>query len=227
MIGALSLVIVVWLGTSMNCSRRSTLTGRSTIGIRKTEAGALDEPLVGPAEAEDDHPLVLLHDPHREVQDRQDDDEDDDQADDRVEEVHGPAPSRSRAPAYPGAPAPRTRSGRRCSTGRLDDEDEPVLAGRRGPQRRAGSSGRPRCGPSTPRRRRGPSRAGRSAWATLPVCPDDLQRADEDRALRGVARPARRRADEDADGRGGEHDGGDHRQRDRSRRAPSGLPGSV
>ena len=40
MIGALSLVIVVWLGTSMNCSRTSTFTGRSMIGIRKRSPGA-------------------------------------------------------------------------------------------------------------------------------------------------------------------------------------------
>ena len=39
MIGALSLVIVVWLGTSMNCSRMSTLTGRSTNGIRNRRPG--------------------------------------------------------------------------------------------------------------------------------------------------------------------------------------------
>jgi hypothetical protein len=40
LIGALSLVIVVWLGTSMNCSRMSTFTGRSTIGIRKRRPGS-------------------------------------------------------------------------------------------------------------------------------------------------------------------------------------------
>ena len=40
MIGALSLVIVVWLGTSVSVSRRSTLTGRSTIGIRNRRPGS-------------------------------------------------------------------------------------------------------------------------------------------------------------------------------------------
>src|SRR5918993_3052702 len=40
LIGALSLVIVVWLGTSMNCSRMSTLTGRSTSGIRNRSPGS-------------------------------------------------------------------------------------------------------------------------------------------------------------------------------------------
>src|SRR5207248_8246222 len=39
LIGALSLVIVVWLGTSMNCSRRSVRRGRSTHGRRKTSPG--------------------------------------------------------------------------------------------------------------------------------------------------------------------------------------------
>ena len=40
MIGALSLVIVVWLGTSMNCSRMSTFTGRSTTGMRNLRPGS-------------------------------------------------------------------------------------------------------------------------------------------------------------------------------------------
>ncbi len=40
MIGALSLVMVVWLGTSVSVSRRSTLTGRSTIGMRKRRPGS-------------------------------------------------------------------------------------------------------------------------------------------------------------------------------------------
>ena len=44
MIGALSLVIVVWLGTSMNCSRMSTLTGRSMIGIRNRRPGPRTRP---------------------------------------------------------------------------------------------------------------------------------------------------------------------------------------
>ena len=44
MIGALSLVIVVWLGTSMNCSRMSTLTGRSMIGIRNRRPGSRTRP---------------------------------------------------------------------------------------------------------------------------------------------------------------------------------------
>ena len=39
MIGALSFVIVVWLGTSMNCSRTSTLTGRSITGMRNRRPG--------------------------------------------------------------------------------------------------------------------------------------------------------------------------------------------
>ena len=43
LIGALSLVMFVWLGTSMNFSRMSTFTGRSTIGIRKFEARAAHE----------------------------------------------------------------------------------------------------------------------------------------------------------------------------------------
>src|SRR3954453_3351659 len=41
LIGALSLVIVVWLGTSMNCSRRSVRTGRSMNGRRNTSPGPL------------------------------------------------------------------------------------------------------------------------------------------------------------------------------------------
>src|SRR5215203_522509 len=40
LMGALSLVIVVWLGTSMNCSRMSTLTGRSTSGMRNRRPGS-------------------------------------------------------------------------------------------------------------------------------------------------------------------------------------------
>ena len=40
MIGALSLVIVVWLGTSMNCSRTSTFTGRSITGMRNRRPGS-------------------------------------------------------------------------------------------------------------------------------------------------------------------------------------------
>ena len=41
LIVTLSLVIVVWLGTSMNCSRRLTLRGRSTTGMRNTRPGPL------------------------------------------------------------------------------------------------------------------------------------------------------------------------------------------
>ena len=44
LIGALSLVIVVWLGTSMNCSRMSTFTGRSMIGIRNRRPGPRTRP---------------------------------------------------------------------------------------------------------------------------------------------------------------------------------------
>ena len=40
LIGALSLVIVVWLGTSMNFSRMSTFAGRSMTGIRKRSPGS-------------------------------------------------------------------------------------------------------------------------------------------------------------------------------------------
>ena len=78
MIGALSFVIVVWLGTSMNCSRRSTLTGRSMIGIRKRRPGPRTMDLVGLAEPEHDHLLVLLHDPDGQVEDDQQDGDDDD-----------------------------------------------------------------------------------------------------------------------------------------------------
>ena len=41
LIGALSLVMLVWLGTSMNCSRRSTLIPRWTIGTTSTQPGPL------------------------------------------------------------------------------------------------------------------------------------------------------------------------------------------
>ena len=75
MIGALSLVIVVWLGTSMNCSRMSTLTGRSMIGIEEPQAGVADHAVVRLAEPEHDHLLVLLNDPDRQVDDHQQDDD--------------------------------------------------------------------------------------------------------------------------------------------------------
>ena len=90
MIGALSLVIVVWLGTSMNCSRMSTLTGRSTIGIRNTSPGpGPSDSLVLP-EPEDDQPLVLLHDVIDEV-DQHEHDDDETNDDDRQQdwELHG------------------------------------------------------------------------------------------------------------------------------------------
>ena len=76
LIGALSLVIVVWLGTSMNCSRMSTLTGRSMTGIRKRRPGSRTIDSFVLPEAEDDHPLVLLDDPDRQVDDDQQDDDD-------------------------------------------------------------------------------------------------------------------------------------------------------
>ena len=76
MIGALSLVIVVWLGTSMNCSRTSTLTGRSMTGTRKRRPGSRTMPSFGPAQPEHDHLLVLLDDPDRQIQDHQQDDAD-------------------------------------------------------------------------------------------------------------------------------------------------------
>ncbi len=41
LMGALSLVMVVCEGTSMNCSRRSTFTGRSTMGIRNMSPGPM------------------------------------------------------------------------------------------------------------------------------------------------------------------------------------------
>src|SRR6186713_2259944 len=41
LIGALSLVMPVWLGTSMNCSRRSTLMPRWAIGTTNTQPGPL------------------------------------------------------------------------------------------------------------------------------------------------------------------------------------------
>ncbi len=44
LIGALSLVIVVWLGTSMNCSWMFTLTGRSINGMRNRRPGSRTSP---------------------------------------------------------------------------------------------------------------------------------------------------------------------------------------
>ena len=81
LIGALSLVIVVWLGISMNFSRMSTFTGRSMTGIRKRRPGPRTRLGTGLAEPEDDHPLVLLNDADRQVQ--HDQHEDDDGDDDR------------------------------------------------------------------------------------------------------------------------------------------------
>ena len=52
----------------MNCSRRSTFTGRSMIGMRNLQARAADEALVRLAQPEDDHLLVLLDDPDGEVE---------------------------------------------------------------------------------------------------------------------------------------------------------------
>ena len=89
MIGALSLVIVVWLGTSMNCSRRSTTTPRSTIGIRKRTPGLRTIASFVRPEPEDHHPLVLLDDADgQEHDDEQEQDEDHDDRG-RGDEIHG------------------------------------------------------------------------------------------------------------------------------------------
>src|SRR3972149_2907197 len=70
LIGALSLVIVVWLGTSMNCSRRSARTGRSTIGMRKMSPGPRTRlssvrPPAVIGRFDDDRQALLTDDAHR------------------------------------------------------------------------------------------------------------------------------------------------------------------
>ena len=79
LIGALSLVMLVWLGTSMNCSRRSTRTPRCTIGTTKTQPGPLTSfGLVRPS-VKMSEPLVLVDDlDRREEQDQADDDQEQD-----------------------------------------------------------------------------------------------------------------------------------------------------
>ncbi len=83
LIGALSLVIVVWLGTSMNFSRMSTFAGLSMTGMRKRRSGVAHQGRPGPAQSEDDHPLVLVDDPDRQVQDDDQNDDDDGDAGER------------------------------------------------------------------------------------------------------------------------------------------------
>ena len=165
MIGALSLVIVVWLGTSMNCSRMSTLTGRSTIGIEEPQARLADHRLVRPAQPEDDHLLVLLHHPDRQVHDHQQDDDDErDDAQARIPwDLHQDAPAAVTAPAT------------MMTASRLDDEGQPVDARRRGQGRRA-SSGRSSAGPRRPLLAADVDRAER-----LERAPDDAGRPGGDR----------------------------------------------
>jgi len=58
--GALSLVMHVWLGISRNSSRRSVHTGLSTMGIREHKARSL-APIVRPSRKHY-QALVLPHD---------------------------------------------------------------------------------------------------------------------------------------------------------------------
>ena len=127
MIGALSLVIVVWLGTSMNCSRMSTLTGRSTIGMRNRRPGSRTIDSFVLPEPEDDHPLVLLHDPDRQVQDDEQDDGDEREGRERGDDLHELSSVRRRCP--PATPA--DEGWVRCRLDRpdrLDDRGQPVEA---------------------------------------------------------------------------------------------------
>ena len=55
---------------------------------QEPEARIADHLLVRPAEAEHDHPLVLLHDPHGQVQDHEHHDEDEAQGDEGGDEFH-------------------------------------------------------------------------------------------------------------------------------------------
>ena len=116
LIGALSLVIVVWLGTSMNFSRMSTLTGPVDDRDQEAQAGLADEVRAGLAEAEDDHALVLLDDAHRQVQREQDEDDDRDER----------RPARRCRTASESSPSLLGR----CAgpLGRLDDERQALLA---------------------------------------------------------------------------------------------------
>ena len=174
LIGALSLVIVVWLGTSMNCSRRSTFTGRSTIGIRNRRPGPRTRPSFGLAQPEDDHPLVLLDDPDRQVQDdQQDDDEErqDRQSDDQS--MHAPreasadvrstgvagSTARSAVPSGAGSTISVRPSGRRrgpaCrarAAALVGGPRAPLLAGQHRRSRSASSGAGPRrsCPAATP-----------------------------------------------------------------------------
>ena len=86
LIGALSLVMFVWLGTSMNCSRRSTRMPALDDRDHEDPARALDLLRARAAEREDQEPLVLVDDLDRgEEEDQEDDDQEDDRDEDRQE----------------------------------------------------------------------------------------------------------------------------------------------
>ena len=170
MIGALSLVMVVWLGTSMNCSRMSTLTGRSMIGIRKSQARTRGPWIsFGLAEPEHDHPLVLLDDPDRQVEDDQQDD-DDERADRRAGLASCPR-------------LPPIRAVRDAARGHVPVDDD-------------ASGSTMSVSPSTSTTRTGvPRSSGRpSAVRARPFLAAGIDRAERARAARGPRRrvPTRR-----------------------------------
>ena len=89
LIGALSLVIVVWLGHLDELLAHVHLDGPVDDRDQEPEARLAHHRLVGLAQAEHDHLLVLLHDPHRQVQGHQHDDDHEREGREGDGELHG------------------------------------------------------------------------------------------------------------------------------------------
>ncbi len=174
LIGALSLVIVVCDGTSMNCSRRSTPTGRSTSGIRNTSPGPLTRrSFVRPNRNTTSRAYSLTT---RTVRYRSSSSTRMTIATPMIA-VSGPRVPSSVPLGRPGragtsslkSTSSVSRRKRRCRGGRvrrvrrlerLHDQDQAVLRDRHGPASRAGWAHCPLRGRSIPRPPRRPSRPG-------------------------------------------------------------------
>ena len=156
--GALSLVMFVWLGISSKSSRTSTLTGRSTTGMRNRRPGSLTSSGRVLPEAEDDEALVLIDDAHGQVEHDGHDDEEQEQWNDDADErpIHRsdrPFGARLVTGAQPrGRPRPPGPHGVNIGQA-LHDERQSIMAHdahRRAARQRAAVL---RCAPSIPRPR--------------------------------------------------------------------------